>query len=813
MRHLMTALTLAVLCQRAFAQTADAAKLIPDTPRDKQDLAVQQELQKRIQMDTDQTVRRIRAMLRAMAFQKLAVGEEQGVLNEVAQTLAALSKDQMSQVIARLQASMEAKSDQKAGAEFQEAYKRHREILVDLTRLLDRYDAVHSLEQASERLDGLAKDELELFLRQVQLTQEGRRLVEQIAKLEDGVDLEIDESKSFERKQRAESLRKRLDQLQMTTSERLADDQSDTQRGAAELIRQLADLKPDVLVEQQERIAKVEAGYGESKLDETFRESIRMFRAKDLPEDRASRWAGAGALQWRAASRLKELSRALRPPADDLEALREARQLLEQTIERQLGLMQEAEQAPPREWNRMVARARDLGDRQARIEFEALDVETFLKPRAAAVAAKIEPAEALMREAQEGLRGRVVGLTSELHTQVLELLSDALAELDRLIQEEENARKDTVTRLKELSEDIEKLIRDQKETKAKTVGKEKEPSRLAQVAPEQKALRDRTDQLGAQPLPNKAIDEALDDAAKAMGKATEALERKDAPEAKTSQDKAIAALEKAKKAADEALAKELAEQDRTLPAAALQIAKAIEQTELARDHSLDAAREPDPSSSDSSKNAKNANAEAQIATGQAQALAPQDVQPQLGDAQKALADSAQSLQKGEPGNAVPNQEKALRALKSALKVLNEQLAKAGLPEVHPGQPSDALASGDPGQGEGQEGAGRQFGQGRGRGQGQGQGLGEGPGQGLENNESRGKGDREPDGNLKNSASSTRDVKGGDTFLSLPKRQRDLIRQSLSEGLPPEYSAQIQQYYVNLARGRAATIPGMTEKKK
>ena len=58
-----------------------------------------------------------------------------------------------------------------------------------------------------------------------------------------------------------------------------------------------------------------------------------------------------------------------------------------------------------------------------------------------------------------------------------------------------------------------------------------------------------------------------------------------------------------------------------------------------------------------------------------------------------------------------------------------------------------------------------------------------------------------------------DVKGGDSFLYLPQRQRDLIRQALSEGLPPEYAAQIQQYYVNLARGRAATTPAVTEKKK
>ena len=78
---------------------------------------------------------------------------------------------------------------------------------------------------------------------------------------------------------------------------------------------------------------------------------------------------------------------------------------------------------------------------------------------------------------------------------------------------------------------------------------------------------------------------------------------------------------------------------------------------------------------------------------------------------------------------------------------------------------------------------------------------------------RGAGNRTPDGTLKNTASSFQDVKGSDSFLYLPPRQRELIRQSLSEGLPPEYAALIQQYYINLARGRAAATPAAAEEKK
>lgn len=66
---------------------------------------------------------------------------------------------------------------------------------------------------------------------------------------------------------------------------------------------------------------------------------------------------------------------------------------------------------------------------------------------------------------------------------------------------------------------------------------------------------------------------------------------------------------------------------------------------------------------------------------------------------------------------------------------------------------------------------------------------------------------------KNAASQLQDVKGGNSFLHLPPRQRELIRQSLNDTLPAEYSALIQQYYVNLARGRSASSPASGEKRK
>jgi hypothetical protein len=48
-----------------------------------------------------------------------------------------------------------------------------------------------------------------------------------------------------------------------------------------------------------------------------------------------------------------------------------------------------------------------------------------------------------------------------------------------------------------------------------------------------------------------------------------------------------------------------------------------------------------------------------------------------------------------------------------------------------------------------------------------------------------------------------DARGRGLLISLPRRQRELLRQALADQLPPEYAAMIQQYFVNVARGRPA----------
>jgi hypothetical protein len=73
----------------------------------------------------------------------------------------------------------------------------------------------------------------------------------------------------------------------------------------------------------------------------------------------------------------------------------------------------------------------------------------------------------------------------------------------------------------------------------------------------------------------------------------------------------------------------------------------------------------------------------------------------------------------------------------------------------------------------------------------------------EKNDKKGEGNREASSPTPAQASKLGDVTGDGAFMHLPPRQRELIRQAISGNLPPEYANLIQQYYINIARGRPA----------
>jgi hypothetical protein len=59
--------------------------------------------------------------------------------------------------------------------------------------------------------------------------------------------------------------------------------------------------------------------------------------------------------------------------------------------------------------------------------------------------------------------------------------------------------------------------------------------------------------------------------------------------------------------------------------------------------------------------------------------------------------------------------------------------------------------------------------------------------------------------VSNTASELKDVKGEGCSCTC-RRGGEMIRQALSDKLPPEYAAMIQQYFANIAKGKPAPAP-------
>src|SRR5216684_4140315 len=139
-----------------------------------QGLTQQRDKQKDVRFDTDHVVRRTGTMLRVLDYYKLDRSAEKRLLDEVAGTLAGLSKEQMADVIARLEKATRISNQKEVLTEVDRAYDQHREILLRLKELLSRYEAVKTLDQAAERLGKAATTQLEMHLQTTQYIQDYR---------------------------------------------------------------------------------------------------------------------------------------------------------------------------------------------------------------------------------------------------------------------------------------------------------------------------------------------------------------------------------------------------------------------------------------------------------------------------------------------------------------------------------------------------------------------------------------------------------------------------------------------------------------
>ena len=201
------------------------------------DLAGQKERQREIQADTDFTVRRLQTLLRVLDFYQANKSAQQKALGEMAQTLAGLSKEQMTEVLARLDA---AAKPEKADAERDAAYVKHREILDSLKDLMNRYDAVQNLDQAADRLEKFSRKQLELHLIASQFERDQAEL--------NNSDLGFAERLSIERRVKNRVLESR----------RIVDGQKELHKDVSLLLKQIVDLKPALSEEHRLRVLNME---------------------------------------------------------------------------------------------------------------------------------------------------------------------------------------------------------------------------------------------------------------------------------------------------------------------------------------------------------------------------------------------------------------------------------------------------------------------------------------------------------------------------------------------------------------------------
>ncbi|MCS6851882.1 MAG: hypothetical protein NZ700_12025 [Gemmataceae bacterium] len=871
--------------------------------------------QEHVRADTDQLVRRLQTMLRVLAYHQVPAAAEQRMLHDIAGTLSGLSREQMAEVLARLEAAARAREPSQAQAEVDEAHLRHREILRQLRSLLARYDALRGLDQAADRLERLARTQLELHVQSSETVQHTISLQAQA-----------------DTQPRNAALREALHAQFLELAEQ-GDHQLDLVRDLTELLKQVEGMRVQLTPEQRSRLDQLQARARAEKLAERMTQAGKKLRTTGAPKARHAAYREALDLQMEAARELAELARQLRSPMDRVAALRAARDQLQQVRSRQAALRADTQAQADAPTPEETATTR-LANEQARVEFAGRDLAGALG-RDADLADQLTQAAQAMRQAQDALRRHEPAPALRQQDEALQRLEQLAKTLDRRLAEAEQERSDPLASVRRAQADVERLLRDQADTQQRTraATEQKATERLAGLSREEQQLAARAQELAERPLPARAqVRAALERAAQAMERATEQLRQQHGAEAQEGQQEAIQALRQAqqeladqaaaieqrrdamasleeaarrlgeladlegrvaarardmaqtpeaeKAPATAATAKALAQEQQQLrgeaqrlaqplgaiePAVSAQVAEAVRQmaqaegrlgerkpteaaasadaaaqalrraqetaAKAAAEHALreladrtatqpdvmpaEAARQVAKALEQALEAAKQAGEAAEArdqkqalarsgeqtqaalsALAQAQAQAPRAVQPALGSAQQQLEQARRQLADSQPAQARQQQMAAAETLGRALGQLNRLAQALGQASAQPGQqpPPTQTAAAQPGQQPlpspnvppGSANA---------------QAAQTAPSR--ENNQAQGNGNRAFGGPGNSAASSLNDVVGDGTFIQLPPRQRERIRQALQDRLPPEIASLVEQYYVNIARGRPA----------
>jgi hypothetical protein len=622
-------------------------------------LSGQQVKQKQVQADTEHMVRRVRTMLRVLDYYQLDKRSEKQLLDDVASTLAGLSKEQMNEVIARLEAAARAPDDRKLEKELEEAYARHRQIVESLKNILAKYDAVKTLEQAADRLEKSSKDQLELYVQTCQFAQ-----------------MQQESGQTPAPRGRVTGARLTM----ITEIPAQADNQRDLHRNLGALFQQLTALRDQLPADQQERLNRMEKTARNLGLPDKLARAADLLPAnvRRLPNKQEA-WKTAGDLQRQAAADLQELVHVLRHPQDKVAALREARRRIDQAIEKQEILKQEAQvqketaKRDPSDGEALSLRERtaagEMGAKQARLEHETRDARALVKPHAEHLARKIEPAEAAMQDAEQALRKNVPESAMQSQNKAAESLRAVRNDIDRLIAEAEKGQTDYLAAMKKDAETIEQLIKEQKDVRDKTqeADQTRHPERLPPMSAKQEKLAQRTDDLKEQPMSAKPeTRSALASAARDMANAGKSLQDKKGPAAVARQNEALKSLDEAKKQ----LAEQIAAMDKRRDEIAKleEAAKKLEELTKQETSVAASARRAPTDLKDLAKKQGDLMPQAKELGQQVEQSAPQAAK-HVAESGKNMASAKNELDKKQPSSAAMNAAEATKNLMQAQKAL------------------------------------------------------------------------------------------------------------------------------------------------
>jgi len=556
-----------------------------DTPKDVKDQKTQQQ---NTQVATEDVAQRIGTMLRVMEYYQPDKAQERKTLERVAHTLVTLSREQMEEVLKRLDRAAAETDAEKSAQELKEAHDRHVEIMQTLRTLLAQYETVNNLDQIADKLDKLAKTELELALQSTKLAKD----------LEERPNIYQGFGGGFGKGGRGPNFSPGL--MVNQDLKQLETEQNNLRDDFGKLLKKASDLKAKLPAEQMDLIDKLSAAVQQTRIDATLKKVNQKLDGIDSAfyGEQPERLREAKVLQRKAAEDLKDLASMLWQSKDFLAALRKAQDQLEESIRQQQELQDRAKQQaekdvkdPPRPAAQfdfpefpggkgfgkkgkgggfgkggqfgisppMVddRGAKEMSDQQARLALETRDTSNLLKPFAIDVADEIDAARRPMKWAEDALRERTPNNAVRPQDEAIGVLKDARAKVADLIAKAEDKKKDPLAALKDATETIDKLLKEQIATRDQTkdAGDAKQLDKLPQIAPQQKELADRTEALNGKPMPTKNdAKQALDKASKAMDNAAKNLQNQKAPSALSKQNDAIKALEDAKKSLQEQIA-------------------------------------------------------------------------------------------------------------------------------------------------------------------------------------------------------------------------------------------------------------------